>query len=79
MRRDGAFDGATLMSSDVHPSVSASQVAGRKLPDVASELLYTGKLVGDESLGSLHPPRARTPVGRFPMRPAGVKGNSENA
>jgi hypothetical protein len=57
----------------------ASQVAGRKLPDVASELLYTGKLVGDVSLSALHTPRSRMPVGKFPMRPAGVKGHRESA
>lgn len=55
----------------------ASQVAGRKLPDVASELLYTGKLVGDVSLrGERHTPRPRMPLTKLPMRPA---GRSENA
>ncbi len=40
----------------------ASQAAGRKLAEVASELLYTGKLVGDVSVRSLqHTPRPRKP------------------
>jgi hypothetical protein len=38
----------------------ASQAAGRKLPDVASELLYTGKLVGEAAV-NLRRPGARIP------------------
>lgn len=50
----------------------ASQVAGRKLPEVASELLYTGKLVGDVSIRpERHTPRPRLPRTTFPMPPAG--------
>jgi hypothetical protein len=33
----------------------ASQAAGRKLPEVASELLYTGKLVGEVSVNTRRP------------------------
>jgi ANTAR domain/PAS fold len=39
----------------------ASQSAGRKLPDVASELLYTGKLVGEVPVNRGRP-GPRTPV-----------------
>ncbi len=42
----------------------ASQVAGRKLPDVASQLLYTGKLAGNVSPSVRHTPRPRVPVGK---------------
>ena len=42
----------------------ASQVAGRKLPEVASELLYTGKLAGDVAPSARHTPRPRVPAGR---------------
>jgi AmiR/NasT family two-component response regulator len=40
----------------------ASQVAGRKLPEVASQLLYTGKLAGDVSPSVRHTPRQRLPA-----------------
>jgi len=41
----------------------ASQTAGRKLPEVASELLYTGKLVGDVAVSSRRP-GPRIPMGQ---------------
>jgi hypothetical protein len=50
----------------------ASQVAGRKLPEVASELLYTGKLIGDVSIHSLR--RLARP--QVPARPL---AHTENA
>ena len=54
----------------------ASQVAGRKLPEVASELLYTGKLVGDVVAASRGTRRKRLSRIRIGRRARDLSGNA---